>query len=80
MQSDGYRRREGDPTISEAALNTPTWMTLHPVSIIALGNAEQAVERLLTLQSAISRVVHLATTLRWFRLSRPLREMPRLRL
>jgi hypothetical protein len=80
MQSDGYRRHEDNPTMSETALSPPRWMILHPVSIIAPGNPEQAVERLLTLQSAISRMVHLATTLGQLRLSRLLRGAPRPRL
>jgi hypothetical protein len=76
MQS-GECRRSG--AMSEAALSTPTWMALHPVSIVASGNTEAPVERLLALQSAISRVVHWATTLGQLRLW-PLRGMPRLRL
>jgi hypothetical protein len=36
---------------------------LIPASIVAVGKAEQPVERLLTLQSAIARAVHAAATL-----------------
>lgn len=36
---------------------------LFPAAVVATGPAEQPVDRLLTLQSAIARVVHRATTL-----------------
>jgi hypothetical protein len=56
MQSDKY---ESDGT--GTAPGTPAWIPLLPASIVAVGTPEQPLERLLTLQSAIARAVHLAT-------------------
>jgi hypothetical protein len=47
---------------------SPVWFPLVPASIVAVGNPEQPVGRLLTLQSAIARGVHLATSLDRLRL------------
>jgi hypothetical protein len=43
-------------------------MALLPASIVAVGGPEQPVERLMTLQSAIARAVHMASGLGQFRI------------
>ena len=58
MHSDEYRSGGADPRKSEGAFSAPTWVALLPVSVVALGSAEQPVERLLMLQSAIAKGVH----------------------
>jgi hypothetical protein len=40
---------------------SPTWVVLLPVSVAYTGGLEQPVERLVTLQAAIAKAVHLVT-------------------
>jgi len=58
MPSDDHESRRTDPWETGTA---PAWLPPLPASIVAVGNPEQSPEQLLTLQSAIGRLVHLAT-------------------
>ena len=49
----------------------PTWVALVPAAMVAGSGAEPPPERLLTLQSAIARGVHLAMSLEEIRLRLP---------
>ena len=53
------------------SLGRPSWAGLIPAEIVAGGSAEQPVERLLTVQSAIASGVHLVMSLGQFRLRLP---------
>jgi hypothetical protein len=79
MQHDEIQPREGVPAKWETAPSTPVWSALLPVSVVALGSAEQPVERLLTLQSAIAKGVHLATVVARLRPTLRHAALPRLR-
>jgi hypothetical protein len=60
--ASGRERRTDD------AYKSPTWVVLLPVSVAYTGGGlEQPVERLMTLQSAIAKAVHLATLVARFR-------------
>jgi hypothetical protein len=49
---------------TDGAYSCPTWVVLLPVSVAYTGGGlEQPVERLMTLQSAIAKAVHLVTLL-----------------
>jgi len=61
MQSNEGKSRDTDSREPGSAHGAPAWIPLLPASIVAVGRPEQPVERLLTLQSAIARGVHLAT-------------------
>lgn len=61
MQSNENRPDGTDPARSIEAFSAPTWVALLPVSVIAVGSAEQPIERLLALQSVIAKGVHMAT-------------------
>ena len=74
MQSE---KHESDAT--GMALGTPAWSPLLPASIVAVGTPDQPLERLLTLQSAIGRAVHLATIVGRLRPKLRLNGLPRLR-
>ena len=53
---------------TDGAYQSPTWVVLLPVSVAYTGGGlEQHVERLMTLQSAIAKAVHLATLVARFR-------------
>jgi len=53
---------------ADNAFRSPTWVVLLPVSVAYTGGApEQPVERLIALQSAIAKVVHLAALVARFR-------------
>jgi hypothetical protein len=53
---------------TEGAYRNPTWVVLLPVSVAYTGGGlEEPVERLMTLQSAIAKAVHLATLVARFR-------------
>jgi hypothetical protein len=66
MQTNEHRPVESGPTASAQALRA-----FIPAAIVAVGSAEQPVERLLTLQSAIAKAVHTATKLGRLRLTLP---------
>ena len=72
MQSGEFHSPQTDHRFSAATFGAPTWAPLLPPSIVAVGGADQPVERLLTLQSAVAKAVHLVTLAGRFR--------PRLRL
>ena len=76
MQPNQYRPGEGNPGKFTQVLWQPAWTALVPASIVAVGGAEQPVERLLPLQSAIARIAHAAATLGGFRLRLPRRLSP----
>ena len=61
MQSGEFHSAHADRPSSVATFGAPTWATLLPPSIVAVCGADQPVERLLTLQSAIARAVHMVT-------------------
>ena len=58
MPSHEHETGRTDPWEAGTA---PAWLPLIPASIVAVGNPEQPPEQLVTLQSAIGRLVHLAT-------------------
>jgi hypothetical protein len=80
MQSREHRGREANSDTSQAPPLTPSWAALVPASVVALGDAEQPVERLLPLQSAISQAVHLVTAIGQWRPRLRLSSLPNLRL
>ncbi len=61
MQSGEFHSAQADRSFSVATLGAPTWAPLLPPSIVAVGGADQPVERLLTLQAAIAKAVHMVT-------------------
>lgn len=73
MRSDDHQAGPADPPKTNAPFGTATWAALLPVSIVAVGSTGQPIERLLTLQSAIAKAVHVATFVGRLRprLSRP---------
>lgn len=80
MQSDETRSGRGDPPRHDGAFRTPGWAALFPVSIVAIVAAEQPVERLLGLQSAIAKAVDMAALLGRVRLRPPLNGLLGIRL
>lgn len=53
---------------TDGAYRSPTWVVLLPVSVAYTGGGlEQPVERLMALQAAIAKAVHLATLMVRFR-------------
>jgi hypothetical protein len=48
---------------TDDAYQSPNWVVLLPVAVACTGGPEQPVERLMTLQSAIAKAVHLVTLL-----------------
>ncbi len=61
MHSDEFHPNQADQPYSAATFGAPTWAPLLPPSIVAVGSADQPLERLLTLQSAIAKAVHTVT-------------------
>jgi hypothetical protein len=61
MQPNEHESGGTEPREFGVALMAPAWIPLLPASIVAVGNPEQPLEQLLTLQSAIARLVHLVT-------------------
>lgn len=61
MQSDHYESGRTDPWETGVPRGAPAWLPPVPASIVAVGNPEQPLEQLPTLQSAVGRLVHLAT-------------------
>jgi hypothetical protein len=61
MQSGEFHSAHADHLSAVATFGAPTWAPLLPPSIVAVGGADQPVERLLTLQSAIARAAHIVT-------------------
>ena len=61
MHSDEFHPNQADQPYSAATFGAPTWAPLLPPSIVAVGSADQPLERLLTLQSVIANAVHKVT-------------------
>jgi hypothetical protein len=61
MQPHDDESGRSDPWESRMARRAPAWLPPLPASIVAVGNPEQPLEQLMTLQSAIARFVQLAT-------------------
>ena len=59
MQRDDDESARTDPWDSRMARREPAWRPPVPASIVAVGNPEQPLEQLLTLQSAVARLVQL---------------------
>lgn len=60
MRSDDYESGWCDPWEAPVS-GGAAWSPPVPASIVAMGSPEQPLEQLLTLQSAIGRLIHLAT-------------------
>jgi hypothetical protein len=71
MQADHQGSGAGSAPGFGQSLGQPAWAALVPAAIVAGGGAEQPVERLMTVQSAIARAVHLAMNLGQIRLRLP---------
>ena len=71
--SDFTRRiaAESKRRAAEPALRFAEEAALHPVAIVAVGGAQQPVGRLMALQSAIARAVHMAAALPQLRFRLP---------
>jgi hypothetical protein len=69
----------GEPQFGQS-LGQPAWAALVPAAIVAGSGEEQPVERLLTVQSAIAKGVHLAVSLGQIRLRLPRHLSLRLRV
>src|SRR5262245_23102239 len=78
MQGNESRPGRSEPT-KMGTFQPPDWVALLPASVVAVGAAEQPVERLLTLQSAIARAVHIVTAVGRLRLRLPLYGVFRIR-
>jgi len=79
MQSHDFQSGQADRPISGATFGAPTWVPLLPPSIVAVGSADQPIERLLTLQSAIAKAVHMVTLVGRLRPRLHLSGLPRIR-
>ena len=77
MQSHNNRSRGTDPRAPDSKFGVPTWVSLLPVSVATFGSPEQPVERLMALQSALAKAVHLVTSVGRFRLRSYLRGLLR---
>ena len=71
MYPDEYGPLGIAPANHDGFFGAPAPATLLPQAVIALGGAERPVERLMALQSAIARAVHLASPAGWPRLKLP---------
>jgi hypothetical protein len=80
MHSDDERFPRAGFSKNGGNSNTPTLMTLFPVSVISTGALAQPAERLMDLQSGFSRLVVLLTSFRWSRPSLPRRRPRALRI
>ena len=58
MRSDDHRTSRSQPLTLDATSGAADWAALLPVSVVALGTPAQPVERLLSVQSAINKVVN----------------------
>jgi len=79
MQSHDFRFGRADQPYSDATFGAPTWVPLLPPSIVAVGSADQPIERLLTLQSAIAKAVDMVTLVGRLRPRLPRRGLLRIR-
>ena len=61
MKSGEFHSAHADHLSAVATFGAPPWAPLLPPSIVAVGGADQPVEQLLTLQSAIARAAHIVT-------------------
>ena len=80
MQPDDDESGRTDPWDSRMAHRAPAWLPPIPASIVAVGNPQQPLEQLLTLQSVIARFVHLATAAGRLRPKLRFSALPRLRI
>jgi hypothetical protein len=80
MQSVEHWSSRSQSYKSNGALSRSNWAALFPPSVVAVGAGEQPVERLLTLQSAIAKIVHMVTFAEQLRFRLPLNAFLRLRL
>jgi hypothetical protein len=71
MQPGNERLLRADPSRHGGNSTPPTLVALFPVSVVAQGPSTQSVERLMGLQSSVSRLVVLLTGVRWPRLRLP---------
>jgi hypothetical protein len=80
MRSDDGRPRDTGSSDSRGGFSAPASVTLLPVSVVVFGSADQPIERLMLLQSAIARGVDLVTRAGSIRLSLSAHGWPRLQL
>ena len=71
MHANDQGSGAGDEPEFGQSLGQPAWAALVPAAIVAGSGAEQPVERLLSVQSALARAVHLAMSLGQVRLRLP---------
>ena len=71
MQPGNERLLRADPSRLAGNSTPPALVTLFPVSVVAQGASTRSVERLMGLQSGVSRLVVLLTSFRWPRLRLP---------
>ena len=60
MSVDQHRDR-GHPVQPIGAKACPDWPSLIPTTVVTFGGTDQPIERLLTLQSAVARIVHMVS-------------------
>jgi hypothetical protein len=63
MNADQHRDRRAGPVAPMRASGCTDWPSLMPITIVTYGNGDtdQPIERLLTLQSAVARIVHMVS-------------------
>jgi alkanesulfonate monooxygenase SsuD/methylene tetrahydromethanopterin reductase-like flavin-dependent oxidoreductase (luciferase family) len=79
MTQERDRPCDTEMVTSRGAVLVPASIALLPVSVVAVGSPEQPVDRLMALQSATARGVHMVTQVARIRLSLPLHGWPSLR-
>jgi len=80
MQANNQGSGAGGSPRAGQPLGQAAWAALVPAAIVAGSGAEQPVERLLSVQSAIARGVHLAMSLGQIRLRLPRHPAPQFRV
>ena len=80
MRPDGDRPHDAESANSSGVFGAPAFLALLPVSVVALGSAKQPIDRLMALQSAVARGVHLVAQAGRIRLSLSAHGWPRLQL
>jgi hypothetical protein len=60
MSVDQHRDR-GHPVQPIGAKACPDWPSLIPTTVVTFGGTDQPIERLLTLQSAVAKIVHMVS-------------------
>ncbi len=79
MKSNENRPRDTGFANSRGAFSAPASVALLPVSVVAFGSAEQPIDRLMALQSAVAKGVDLAWAVGRLRLKLPFRALVSLR-